>query len=82
MNADKITGLNKIAVLPLSVCLLKLPQQVSGSAAKNGEVEKINQHLAEGVDIDTPDPQNGLTPLAWAAVADKVKVVHHLLKIR
>ena len=50
-------------------------------AARNGDVEKINTHLAKGVDIDAPDPQNGLTPLTWAAAADKVKVVHHLLKI-
>ncbi len=50
-------------------------------ATKNGNLAAIGKHLAAGVDIDAPDPKNGLTPLTWATVADRVEVARYLLKM-
>jgi len=37
------------------------------AAAKSGDVEAINRHLAKGADVSQPDAA-GLTPLSWAAL--------------
>ena len=50
-------------------------------AARNGDVQEIGKYLAAGVDIDTPDMRNGLTPLTWATQAGKFKVASYLLKM-
>ena len=38
------------------------------TAAKAGNLEAIDQHLADGADVNQPDPQLGVTPLSWAAI--------------
>ena len=37
------------------------------AAAKSGDVEAINRHLAKGADVSQADAA-GLTPLSWAAL--------------
>ena len=49
-------------------------------AAKTGNLEAIKAHLANKVDLSAQDSQAGLTPLSWAALMGKAKVVEHLIK--
>ena len=50
------------------------------SATKNGNIESLKVHLANGVDLNTQDPQSGLTPLSWAIFAGKVEIAEQLIK--
>ena len=47
-------------------------------AVKTGNREALKVHLANGADLNTQDPQSGLTPLAWASFAGKVKIAAQL----
>ena len=50
------------------------------SAVKTGNLEALKVHLANGVDLNTQEPQSGLTALSWAIFTGEVEVVEQLLK--
>ena len=50
------------------------------SAAKLGDLEALEVHLSNEADLNAPDPEAGLTPLSWAALAGKVEIVERLIK--
>ena len=50
------------------------------SATKNGNIESLKVHLTNGVDLNSQDPQSGLTPLSWAIFAGKVEIAEQLIK--
>ena len=50
------------------------------SAAKTGNLKALDVHLANGVNLNTQDPQSGLTLLSWAVLAGKVDIVEQLIK--
>ena len=50
------------------------------SAAKTGDLEALKVHLANGVDLNTQDPQFGLTSLSWTVLAGKVEIAEQLIK--
>ena len=50
------------------------------SAAKTGDLEALKVHLANGVDLNTQDPQAGLTSLSWTVLAGKVEIAEQLIK--
>jgi len=50
------------------------------SAVKTGDVEAINQHLADGADINARDSELGITLLSWAALFDQTEVIELLIK--
>jgi len=49
-------------------------------AASAGDLESIERHLANGAAIDGPDPQIGMSPLLWAALADRAEAVEMLIR--
>ena len=49
-------------------------------ATKHGNMEMVKKHLANKVDIDAPDPHNGLTPLTWASITGNTEIATYLLK--
>ncbi|MYE89965.1 acyltransferase family protein [Candidatus Poribacteria bacterium] len=49
-------------------------------AVKTGNREALNVHFANGTDLDTQDPQTGLTPLSWAIFVGKVETVEQLIR--
>ena len=49
-------------------------------AVKTGNREALKLHLAKGVDLNTQDPQSGLTPLSWAVFAGKAEIAAQLIK--
>ena len=49
-------------------------------AVKTGNREVLKLHLANGVDLNTQDPQSGLTPLSWAVFAGEVEIATQLIK--
>ncbi|MEI6075254.1 MAG: ankyrin repeat domain-containing protein [Verrucomicrobiota bacterium] len=48
-------------------------------AAFNGNVEAINQHIANGSDLNAKDPKTGSTPLISAAVAGQTQAAKALI---
>jgi peptidoglycan/LPS O-acetylase OafA/YrhL len=49
-------------------------------AADAGDLEAIERFLASGTAVDDPDPRVGLTPLLWAALADRAEAVELLIR--
>ena len=49
------------------------------AAAKSGDVEAIEQHLANGADVSQPDAA-GLTPLSWAALLGQADAAEALIE--
>jgi hypothetical protein len=49
-------------------------------AAADGDLEEVKRLLGEGADINQGDPGFGQTPLAWAVIHDRPKVLAHLLE--
>ena len=49
------------------------------AAAKSGDVEAINRHLAKGADVSQPDAA-GLTPLSWAALLGQAEAAKALIE--
>ncbi len=49
-------------------------------AVKIGNREALKTHLANGVDLNTPDPQSGLTPLSWTVFAGEVEIAEQLIE--
>ncbi|MHC5037042.1 MAG: CotH kinase family protein [Planctomycetota bacterium] len=49
-------------------------------AAADGDLDAVKRFIKEGADLDRGDPVFDHTPLAWAAVYDRQKVVAHLLE--
>ena len=50
------------------------------SAAKTGNLEALKVHLANGVNLNTQDPQFGLAALSWAIFAGEVEIAEQLIK--
>ena len=48
------------------------------AAAKLGDVDAINRHLAKGADASQPDAA-GLTPLSWAALLGQAEAAEALI---
>ena len=49
-------------------------------AVKTGNREALKTHLANGVDLNTQDPQSGLTPLSWTVFAGEVEIAEQLIE--
>ena len=49
------------------------------TAAKNGQLDALEQHLENGADVNGVDPLYGLTPLIWAALFDQIEATDWLL---
>lgn len=49
-------------------------------AVKIGNREALKGHVANGVDLNTQDPQAGLTPLAWAIFTGQVEIAEQLIE--
>ena len=49
-------------------------------AVRTGNREALKVHLANGVDLNTQDPQSGLTPLSWAIFTGAVEIAEQLIK--
>ena len=50
------------------------------SAARYGDTEAIQQHLADGADINAIDRMYGMSPLSWAAILGHTEAVELLLQ--
>ena len=59
---------------------LRFPSANIWSAAKLGDLDALKVHLSNEADLNTQDPQAGLTSLSWAALAGKVEIAEHLIK--
>ena len=49
-------------------------------AVRTGNREALKVHLANGVDLNTQDPQSGLTPLSWTVFVGEVEIAEQLIK--
>lgn len=49
-------------------------------AVKTGNREALKTHLTNRVDLNTQDPQSGLTPLSWTVFAGAVEIAEQLIK--
>lgn len=49
-------------------------------AVKTGNGEALKVHLANGADLNTQEPDSGLTPLSWAIYAGHVEIADQLIK--
>ena len=49
-------------------------------AVKTGNREALKVHVANGVDLNTQDPQSGLTSLSWASFAGKGEIAAQLIE--
>jgi peptidoglycan/LPS O-acetylase OafA/YrhL len=49
-------------------------------AVRTGNREALKVHLANGVDLNTQDPQSGLTPLSWTVFTGEVEIAEQLIK--
>ena len=49
-------------------------------AIKTENREALKAHLASGVDLNTQDPQTGLTPLSWASFAGRLDIAEDIIK--
>ena len=49
-------------------------------AVKTGNREALKVHLANGVDLNTQDPQSGLTPLSWTVFTGEFEIAEQLIK--
>ncbi len=49
------------------------------SAARVGDIEAIERHLASGLAVDANDPERGGTPLMWAAVTGRAEAIELLI---
>ena len=49
-------------------------------AVRTGNREVLKVHLANGVDLNTQDPQSGLTPLSWTVFTGEVEIAEQLIK--
>ena len=50
------------------------------SAARNGDLAAMERHLRDGADVDGMDPETGVTPLVWAALAGRMEAAGWLLQ--
>jgi peptidoglycan/LPS O-acetylase OafA/YrhL len=50
------------------------------AAARAGDLDAIERHLAVGAAVNGLDPERGGTPLAWAAVSGRAEAVELLVK--
>ena len=60
----------------------EMPRSASNdiwTAAALGDTAAVQQHLQNEVNINTPDPVVGITPLAWAALTGQSKTVAALI---
>ena len=48
-------------------------------AVKTGNHDALKAHVANGVDLNTQDPQSGLTALSWAIYVGKVGIAEQLI---
>ena len=49
------------------------------AAARAGDLDAIERHLASGVGVDDLDPERGGTPLLWAAVTGRAEAIELLI---
>lgn len=56
------------------------PEESVNTAAYNGNVEALKQHVAAGSDLNEPDPTSGSTALITAATFDKREAVKVLIE--
>ncbi len=52
------------------------------TAARVGDVNRVKLELANGTDVNSPDPASGRTALMWAARENKVEVIPVLLEAK
>ena len=50
------------------------------SSVKTGNLDTLKVHLANGVDLNTQDPQAGLTALSWAIFTGEIEIAEQLIK--
>ena len=50
------------------------------AAARAGDLDAIERHLASGVAVDAKDPERGGTPLMWAAVTGRAEAIELLIR--
>ena len=50
------------------------------NAARYGDLAAMERHLRDGADVDGMDPETGVTPLAWAALAGRPEAAGWLLQ--
>jgi peptidoglycan/LPS O-acetylase OafA/YrhL len=50
------------------------------TAARVGDLDAIERHMASGVAVDARDPERGGTPLLWAAVTGQAKSIELLIR--
>jgi len=55
------------------------PEENVNTAAYNGNLEALTQHVAAGSDLNEPDPNSGSTPLITAVTFDKREAVRLLI---
>ena len=49
-------------------------------AVKTGNREALKVHFANGTDLNTQDPQSGLTALSWTVFAGQLEITEELIK--
>ena len=49
-------------------------------AVKTGNREALKEHVANGTDLNTQDPQSGLTALSWTVFAGQLEIAEALIK--
>ena len=49
-------------------------------AVRTGNREALKVHLASGTDLNTQDPQSGLTPLSWTIFVGEIEIAEQLIK--
>lgn len=58
------------------------PMNTLVTAARVGDVNRVKVELANGTDVNSPDPASGRTALMWAARENKVEVIPVLLEAK
>lgn len=48
-------------------------------AARAGDLDAVEQHVADGVAVDALDPEHGGTPLVWASVTGQTEIIERLI---
>jgi surface polysaccharide O-acyltransferase-like enzyme len=78
-NWISVVAMSSASEKPAGATSAKDPTTIWG-AADAGDLGVIEKLLAEGAAVDGPDGERGLTPLIWAALADRAEAVELLIR--
>ena len=60
--------------------MIQLPEDNLWAAARTGDLAAMKQYIAEGADVNVPDDDLNLSPLAWSTLYGQTEAVRLLIK--